>query len=93
MRPKDLDVPKMIRCPKRIVCLLQVQFQDPSVRMVSQDFLVLPTNKSILFQTMDATWMLNKNEEEDKDELIAFILKRKMEKSQDFDEEPSYLRI
>ena len=42
---------------------------------------------------MDAAWMLNKNEEEDKDELIAFILKRKMEKSQDFDEEPSYLRI
>ena len=42
---------------------------------------------------MDATWLLNKNEEEDKDELIAFILKRKMEKSQDFDEEPSYLRI
>ena len=41
---------KMIRCPKRIVRLLQVQFRDPSVRMVSQDFLVLPTNKSILFQ-------------------------------------------
>ena len=42
---------------------------------------------------MDAAWMLHKNEEEDKDELIAFILRRKMEKSQDFDEEPSYLRI
>ena len=37
--------------------------------------------------------MLNKNEEEDKDELIAFILRRKMEKSQDFDEELPYLRI
>ena len=34
--------------------------------------------------------MLNKNEEEDKDELVAFILRRKMEKSQYFEEEPSY---
>ena len=32
---------------------------------------------------MDATWLIDKEEQEDKDAMMSFIMKRKVEKLQD----------
>ena len=37
----------------------------------------------LLLQTMDATWLVDKEGQEDKDAMMSFILRRKMEKLQD----------
>ena len=37
----------------------------------------------LLLQTMDATWLVDKEGREDKEAMMSFILRRKMEKLQD----------
>ena len=47
---------------------------------------ILKCKKNItcfLLQTMDATWLVDKEGREDKDAMMSFILRRKMEKLQD----------
>jgi len=49
-----------------------VLYNDNKVHMIDQDYLVLLTNKSITFQTMDASW----EEDETLDELKYFLKNR-----------------
>lgn len=44
-------------------------YNDNMVHMIDQEYLVLLSNKSITFQTMDASW----EEDEELDEMKSFL--------------------
>jgi len=46
-----------------------VLYNDNMVHMIDQEYLVLLSNKSITFQTMDASW----EEDEELDEMKSFL--------------------